>query len=97
MLRLTPGDLAAALAGLSLEDRQQLLRLLQQREALEADQPQDDRVPIGDYVEQVRQEAARVADPAAWLEADAKHAAAADRHMQKLLANAAQAAARYTT
>jgi len=31
MLRLTPTDLIAALAGLSIEDRQQLQRLLQRR------------------------------------------------------------------
>jgi hypothetical protein len=88
MLRLTPGDLITALAGLSVEDRQSLLRLLQQREAMEAEAPIDDRQPLAELVEQCRREhASRTADPEARLAADAEHQAAVERHMQRLMAD----------
>src|SRR3954453_6287061 len=45
-LLLTPEQLRVALANLSMQDKEQLLKLLQAREALEAERPRDDRPPI---------------------------------------------------
>jgi hypothetical protein len=87
MLRLTASQLKQALSGLSLAERHELLQLLEARDRIEAEQPQDTRPPLSHYVEQIRQEcAARSPDPGAYLKACAAHEAAAAAHRERLMA-----------
>jgi hypothetical protein len=85
---LTPDQLQTALANLSLSDKQELLRLLQAREALEAEQVPDTRPTIADTFSGVRDEFARASNDAAAVQvAWDKHEAAAAEHFKKLEAD----------
>lgn len=85
-MSLQPGEIEE-LRGLTDGEKRELLALLELRDRLEAEGPADDRVPIADYLDRVRQEcAAKAPDPDAWMAADAAHQAAADRHCARLLA-----------
>ena len=86
MLRLSTAELGLALAGLSPAERLQLLQLLQQREELAADAPEDTRPPLESLIERDRQQSsARSDNPEQWLEADAAHWACHQRHYDRLV------------
>jgi flagellar motility protein MotE (MotC chaperone) len=73
-LRLSTTDVAEALAGLSPEERAELLALLETRERLRPEMPHDDREPIEDIVKRMNAEtAAASVDPEAWYAAHEVH------------------------
>jgi hypothetical protein len=85
-LRLSESELAAALTGLSPVERIELLSLLEAREALEAEQPTDERPPLEHYLDQARQAAAAKSDdPAAWHVANEAHAESRSVHYRRLM------------
>jgi hypothetical protein len=80
-LQLSPEQLRTALAGLSLADKTELLRLLQLRERLEAEKPIDNRPSLESFVNEARdQAAAKSSDPAAYVAAWDAHLHAVVRY-----------------
>jgi hypothetical protein len=50
MLKLTAEELSRALSGLTTTDKAELLKLLELRERIEAEAPEDPRSPMSDYL-----------------------------------------------
>jgi hypothetical protein len=86
-MRWSQPDITAALTGLTPEEKQELLALLEARAQQEArSQIDDNRPPIGQMLEAViRQEAAKCDDPAAYLAAHAAHDACHEKHYAELM------------
>ena len=85
-LKLSAGDVIAALRGLTEAERAELLDLLQAAEEEESAKPEDTRPPLDQLLEQARQQsAAKSGDPDAWLAADAAHAESRAAHYRRLM------------
>jgi hypothetical protein len=84
-LQLSPDQIRAVLANLTMPEKTELLRLLQARQQIEDEAPRDDRPSIAETFATIRDEyAARSSDPTAYAEADTMHAAAVQRISARL-------------
>jgi hypothetical protein len=85
MLKLTRDELSRALSGLSLEDKRELLELLEQLEEQKPEPVVDIRPSLESFCDQIRDEvAAKSGNRDGYLAADAAHQAAVKRITARL-------------